>query len=444
MYGLADCRITLRLVYLERQEVVASPSVDNSCIEVGQGFVTGENWTRIGTVTEPEGLNIAQVVLQTDFNYGDTDGGAPVVVFVAKNSAKCDLSKDCVVDYQGQKMELTPRKISLSLTGMRLGLVAPLSNEKPKEVIYSVDSLPVYKKKILTDFDVNYVPNGKHNIERTIVFESGYKLSDSKVIERGDSAGFDYTVRAYVYRHMYSIAVVLLTLTIMIVVSLVLSILRYFYHRHAWQLTHVLRPELPVEGAGPSTDFGHESNIHYLWRMRRVFYIFFGIIFVTFASNIFVITTFTVDGVSMYPTLQDKSQKYLLKLPKTIKDFNHTIYIPNRGDIVVVQNVDNGIFFGTPINSRVYVVKRVIGLPGEHVVVKDGIIKIYSQDRPDGFEPDKVYNWMKDTPVSKNFVVDINLKAGEIFVVGDNRTESIDSRSFGPVSAEQVVGLVIK
>lgn len=431
-------------IYVEKPVDPNDPYFKTDCALIGDGHATGDSWSKVGALSEVGETNLINISLQTDFYYGDTDGGAPVIVFSPKNNKICDLAAGCNVSYAGQSMQLTPRKISQSLTGMRLGLVSSIGSEKSKEVIYSVDNLPVYKKRTLADFNVNYIPNGKHTIERSVVFESGYKLNDSQLISRGDSEGFNFTIRAFAYRHMYSIVVIALTLIIMVVVTTVLSIIRFFYHRYEWQQTHVLRPEQPVEGAGPSATLGHESNLHYLWRMRKVFYIFFGIILITFMVNIFIITTFTVDGVSMSPTLPDKSQKYLVKLPKTIKDFNHTIYVPNRGDIVVVQNVDNAIFFGTPINSKVYVVKRVIGLPGEHIVVKDGHIKIYNKDNENGFEPDEAYSWMKDTPISRSFVVDVNLKAGELFIIGDNRTESIDSRSFGPVSAEQVIGRVIK
>ena len=144
----------------------------------------------------------------------------------------------------------------------------------------------------------------------------------------------------------------------------------------------------------------------------------------------------------MFPTLKDRDQKYLYKAPKLLAKINKGIYLPQRGDIVVIQNLETSLFTDNTTKSESYVVKRVIGLPGERVTVKDGIIKVYNDQYQDGFEPDTTFNWIKDLPDSKDYLLDITLKAGELFVSGDNRQMSFDSRSYGPVNADQVVGKV--
>jgi signal peptidase I len=80
-----------------------------------------------------------------------------------------------------------------------------------------------------------------------------------------------------------------------------------------------------------------------------------------------------------------------------------------------------------------------VGLPGERVVIKDGSLSVYNQAHPGGYEPDKTGLYHIDTSSTPGNV-DITLKADEIFVSGDNRANSEDSRYFGPVKVEQIVG----
>ena len=104
---------------------------------------------------------------------------------------------------------------------------------------------------------------------------------------------------------------------------------------------------------------------------------------------------------------------------------------PKRGDVVV---------FHAPTTPQDFV-KRVIGLPGEDVKIKDG--KVYI----DGVELDESYLAYSDltrsmdcTPRLESF--DCRLQEGQYFVLGDNRGKSHDSKNWGPVPLENVVGKV--
>ena len=84
----------------------------------------------------------------------------------------------------------------------------------------------------------------------------------------------------------------------------------------------------------------------------------------------------------------------------------------------------------------------MIGLPGERVVVKDGVITVYNKEHPEGFQPDKVLPYGKNIPETTG---DVNVVVGEhqVFVSGDNRPDSLDSRAFGPINADQIVGKLV-
>ena len=160
-----------------------------------------------------------------------------------------------------------------------------------------------------------------------------------------------------------------------------------------------------------------------------------GVVALYFFMSFFIIRSYVVEGQSMATTLQNGDRLLINKVPRTLARITGNSYIPRRGDIVIFNQ--SGLFAGS--TSQKQLIKRVIGLPGERVVVKDGTLSIYSQDHPGGFEPDKtgLYSIANATTPGD---VDITLKAGEVFVCGDNRNNSEDSRYFGPLKAEQIVG----
>lgn len=125
--------------------------------------------------------------------------------------------------------------------------------------------------------------------------------------------------------------------------------------------------------------------------------------------RIFFYSPIRVNGSSMYPTLQDKEFMILNKigLQKGI----------NRFDIVVVES------------NRKYIIKRVIGLPGESVMYSDNKLYINGKVIEDNYSKSETDNF-------ENVI----LKDNEYFVMGDNREVSKDSRVIGPVNIKNIKG----
>ncbi len=160
-----------------------------------------------------------------------------------------------------------------------------------------------------------------------------------------------------------------------------------------------------------------------------------GVAIVYFFIQGFLIRTYLVDGQSMESSLQNGDRLIIDKLPRTIAKITGHAYIPHRGDIIVFNQ--SGLNIG--LGGEKQLIKRVVGLPGERVVVKNGALFIYSQAYPDGFQPDNTGLYHIDA-TSTIGSVDITLGSGEIFVCGDNRANSEDSRYFGPVRADKIIG----
>ena len=136
--------------------------------------------------------------------------------------------------------------------------------------------------------------------------------------------------------------------------------------------------------------------------------------------RLFIAQPFIVSGASMDPTFKDK--QYLI-----VDELSYHLGDPLRGDVVI---------FKYPRNPKQYFIKRVIGLPGETVIVNgQGQVFIKDTDGNITLTLDEPYvEHMKDDSV------ELKLGLGEYFMMGDNRSGSFDSRSWGAVDRELIVG----
>jgi signal peptidase I len=136
----------------------------------------------------------------------------------------------------------------------------------------------------------------------------------------------------------------------------------------------------------------------------------------------FLIQPFYVKGASMEPNFYD--HEYLI-----IDELTYRFREPYRGEIVV---------FKYPRDPSQYFIKRVIGLPGETVQITGGNVMIYNTEHPNGFILEEVYLEGEQT-IGK---VRVTLGAQEYYLLGDNRDSSLDSRSFGAVDVDAIIGRV--
>lgn len=126
-----------------------------------------------------------------------------------------------------------------------------------------------------------------------------------------------------------------------------------------------------------------------------------------------------VNGSSMYPTLEDADSLIVDKLSYRFKD-------PERFDIIVFPyHYENNTFY----------IKRIIGLPGETVQIRDGAVYINGEILDEDYGEDK----MQESGTANE---EIHLGEDEYFVLGDNRNASSDSRksSVGNIKREEIIG----
>ncbi len=160
---------------------------------------------------------------------------------------------------------------------------------------------------------------------------------------------------------------------------------------------------------------------------------------IAFFITTFAFQSYQVDGQSMETTLQNNDRLIVEKIPRSWAKITRHPYLPHRGDIVVFNQTG---FFGNGGAVSKQLIKRVIALPGEHIVIKKGAVTIYNNQYPQGFNPDQTAKY-KLASAQTSGDVDLTVPAGTIFVCGDNRANSEDSRFFGPVSSGNIVGKLI-
>lgn len=143
----------------------------------------------------------------------------------------------------------------------------------------------------------------------------------------------------------------------------------------------------------------------------------------------------------MQPTLHNGDRLIIWKAPRTLARITGHTYVPNRGDIIVF--VEKGLM--TANGSDKQLIKRVIGLPGDRVIIKDKEVKIYNKEHPKGFDPDTTlpYGQGLNLSVSPDDEVDETLGKNQVFVMGDNRDNSLDSRVFGPLDTNDIIGKLV-
>jgi signal peptidase I len=135
----------------------------------------------------------------------------------------------------------------------------------------------------------------------------------------------------------------------------------------------------------------------------------------------FLIQPFVVKGSSMEPNFS--SGDYLI-----IDEISYRFIEPQRGDVIV---------FKYPKNPSQHYIKRIIGLPGEKILISEGNIVVYNSEHPGGFEVKEPY---LSNDVRTPGEVNITLGGDEFFVLGDNRTASSDSRVWGGLNLNEIVG----
>jgi len=157
--------------------------------------------------------------------------------------------------------------------------------------------------------------------------------------------------------------------------------------------------------------------------------VFVGAMFIVI--NLYILQPSQVRGSSMIPTLNDSDRIFVSRV-------TYKLRAPQRGDIVVLKS---------PSNPDIEFVKRVIGIPGDKIYFNNcqEPYQTECEIHVNGVKLNETY--IKDkTQLYENSIYQqdqqFTIPEGDLFVMGDNRTGSLDSRIFGPIPQKDIIGVV--
>lgn len=153
-----------------------------------------------------------------------------------------------------------------------------------------------------------------------------------------------------------------------------------------------------------------------------------GAVLLALVVKIFLLQAFYIPSPSMYPTLKEGDRVLVNKLSYKLHDVN-------RGDVVVFERPASEAPSAIP-----ELIKRVVGLPGDAVTFRGGRVYINGTVLEEPYLPAGVTTSADFAPNRCTVDAPCLIPPGEVWVMGDNRNDSKDSRYFGPIPESSIVG----
>lgn len=153
-----------------------------------------------------------------------------------------------------------------------------------------------------------------------------------------------------------------------------------------------------------------------------------GAVLLALVVKVFLLQAFYIPSPSMFPTLKEGDRVLVNKLSYRLHDVN-------RGDVVVFERPASEAPSAIP-----ELIKRVVGLPGDAVTFQNGKVFINGKQLDEPYLPDGVTTSAEFAPNRCTPEAPCLVPPGQVWVMGDNRNDSKDSRYFGPIPESSIVG----
>lgn len=186
-----------------------------------------------------------------------------------------------------------------------------------------------------------------------------------------------------------------------------------------------IKPVQPVTSEAPISETPHENEDkkqeNPIWEVIKFFIL---ALVIVLPIRTFIAQPFIVEGRSMDPTFN--TGQYLI-----VDELSYRFSDPERGDVIILR---------FPNETTKYFIKRVIGMPGERLVLEGNTVRIYTPSNPIPIELNEPYVTHPIEEGRRFNYSEVQLADDEYFVMGDNRSASSDSRDWGPLKENLVVG----
>lgn len=153
-----------------------------------------------------------------------------------------------------------------------------------------------------------------------------------------------------------------------------------------------------------------------------------GAIALALVVKVFLLQAFYIPSLSMSPALHVGDRVLVNKLSYRLHDVN-------RGDVVVFERPASETSSTIPD-----LIKRVVGLPGESIIIEDGAVFVNGERLDESYLPEGTITSTANAPNKCSPQAPCIVPEGQVWVMGDNRSDSKDSRYFGPIDQSTIVG----
>lgn len=418
-------------------------TADGKCKTIGSAAVNGERWTKVGLWRSEDSNREIRLQLSSTIFTEMPSANRPSVMLVSHSNPICVPNTECSVQINGTKGNVIPTGNLLNEDTLHVVRVVDPKFDQVENVNYFVDSTFAYSTSKLQEFDMRYVPGGKHNLTRSVIFRSKQQVVIKDTVNQSYVSDFQNGIFRVFQGNRLSFQILLMILLLSLLLLVLIAVTRYMHRRKVWLTSHGIYKDPNITNRELNTQT-EENSIVYKYTNFGI-YLLVGtvtalIVFIIF--NTYLVQFFKVHGVSMETTVSTDDQMLINKLHKTWAGFTGKEYIPERGQVIVFHKAQSQ-FLQEKNEKDVFVVKRVIGLPGERIVIKKGVVTVFKPGVKEGLNPDMNASWSKNLSLDEEQDIDITLSQSQVFVSGDNRPESIDSRSNGPISVNEIIGQAI-
>ena len=420
-----------------------------TCQSLGQIHASGNAWTKLGVIGITEQDTTGTFTLVSATLQGLPNANRPSIMLVSQTHAVCQPTDECRVKIDNREALLRAGPMTSSTDSLHVVTIKDPSTDTVQQVNYFIDNKPAYSSAKLEPFDLRYVSSGKHNLATVITYDSEQQAVIPEHVDQGAVDDLNHLIFTYLTSKKLLWLIVGSIILTVILFDVFLAVARHIHAQRLWKSTHILEASVNSQQNATTKDspkfqlrfFRVDLGAgHIAKRLAQVLAGLSILVILWSVGTRWCLRFYTVDGVSMQSSYKSGDLVLINKFAKTFSEIIGKKYTPKRGEIVVFRKERNVLFEPVESAQPTYLIKRIIGLPGERVVISQEQIKIINTAHPEGFNPDQNQPWSKDIHTSDLDDVDVTLGADEVFVCGDNRPDSVDSRSYGPVKLRELVG----
>jgi len=419
---------------------------DAACTSIGSNNASGNEWHQVGTYHQSVDGSEATFQLSSDALTNSPNANRPSVMLVSQTNPVCIPSIECVASIAGHNAYIRPAGTNLDSAALHIVRVSSVDLTHAIKVQYYADNEMLYETKTLQEFKNEAIPYYASKLIRVVYYDSG----QTAVIETSPPENITFSpwavLQIFAGKYRNTLIVIGAFLSLVIVIRLVTLLRGYIERRRRWDVAHGFKKD-EVDLAITNEQRHRlriKNTIRTVWGYLERIIVTVGIVAgIVFVLNAFLIQIGTVSGSSMWSTLEDGQKIVINKAPVTFAQMNKSQYVPERGAIVVVSPNFGTVDSSAQEDADSLIIKRVVGLPGERIVADGGSLTVYNKAHPEGFNPDAASRWLTHVQADESTDhIDVTLGENEIFICGDNRPISIDSRFNGPISTNQILGVV--